>query len=365
METIDLKDIEEYIGSPGRIEEFRAIYTQTPKEERKRLALKMGDVRNEASGTFLAAMLAGEKDKDIQKLIRKQLFRLKTMGISVPETRPDGESVLRPMEDTRQHVGFMSNYDAEGTRIVIAAFEARKNAFLFVNAVIHFSDGLTDLKLAPVTRQEFDTIITQYREDPRTLVFAEISSRYAAYLIEESDALLHHYPEEVKELKQFVSTLADKVAEPKDIYNLKTPEGTETPPGPAALLSELFLPFSLSWDTMKEDLATFENFSSSTIVVPPHVMKEKMQDLLHDILEKESLKAKLPLVKRMLEDYAYIFFQTSHFEFFLATLDLLENEKGLSSALAFFVGKSFPSPAEQEPQAETGLIMDPYGKIRR
>ena len=317
-------------------------------------------------GRFLTSILGDEQDKEIQKLIRKQVFRLKTMGIHVEEGRPPGEPALKRMEERRQHKGFVFNFDPAGTRIVITAFEVKRNNFIFVNAITHLTDGLVDLKLAPVSRKDFDTIIAEYRAETReNVVFAEISPRYGAYLIEEGDGISRRYTEDVKQLTDFVSSLKDAVQKPEDIYGLKIPGTFEPLPHGSVLLHDIFTPLTILWDSIEEDRKRIGSFGEATILLPSHMIEEKKEDFLKALVESEPLKSKIPLLRRVLEDYAYMFFQLEQFDCFQATLDLLTTDNGLTKVLSFFVRKSLAVSKEMEEEQQPGLIVNPYEQIRR
>ena len=361
-----MKEIIELIHDPDQFENLKEIYLRQPAEEREKSILALKDIKEENAGRFLVSLLAFEPDKDIQKLIRKQIFRLKTAGVKVEDVRPAGESVLRRIEEKREHIGFMFNFDPSGTRIVIAAFEVKRNNFIFINAITHLTDGLVDLKLAPVTRPDFDTIIAQYREEVKPgVAFAGISPLYASFLIEEGDAKSHRYTEDVKQLKNFVSTLNDTVRAPEDIYRLEIPGTFEPLPHGSVLLHDIFAPLTLSWETLEEDRKTVADFADSAILLPQHILEEKKEEFLKTLLEKEALKGMLPLLKRVLEDYAYMFYQLGLFDCFQGIMDLLAQEKGLLDTLSFFVRKSLAAGINKEEKQQPGLIVNPYEQIRR
>ena len=362
-----MKEINDLIRDPDQLPALKDTYLKWPREKREKSVLEMKDVKEESAGRFLTSVLADEPDKDIRKLIRKQIFRLKTLGIKTEEVRPAGEPVLRKMEETREHKGFMFNFDPSGTRIVATAFEVRRNHFIFVNAITHLTEGLVDLKLAPVIRKDYDTIVTDYRAEVKPgVVFAEISPPYGAYLIEEGDRVSHKHSEDVKQLMHFVSSLKDSVRTPEDIYSLEIPDAYEPLPPGTVLLHEIFAPLTLSWETLEEDRKRLAGFGESTILLPAHMVEEKREDFLKALAESEPLKARIPLLKRVLEDYAYMFFQIGRFDCFQGTVDLLKSDRGLSDVLRFFVRKSLgPVNKTEETQAQPGLIVNPYEQIRR
>jgi hypothetical protein len=354
-----------FIRDPDELTHRVEAYPRLTQEKRKELVLALKDLKDERAGKFLTTVLPGETEKEIQKLIRKQLFVLKTMGIKVEEPRASGESVLKAVEDKRERMGFLSNYDSEGARVVIAAFEIKKGYYIFVNAIAHLFDGLRDLKLVPLARQDLESILARHRSGADAHdVFLEISPRYATWLIEESDAISRHFAEDVRQLKRFVSTLKDNVQKPQDIYDFKAPDDVEQAPVSTVLLDDLFQPLTLTWDTMEADRKALAEIGGSSILLPPHMIEEKVEVFLGNLLDREPLKSKLPFMKRLLEDYAYMFFLSGRFDFFKTLMELLTSGKGPYGALSFFVVKALETK-KQEPDRQGGLIVNPYEQIRR
>ena len=59
---------------------------------------------------------------------------------------------------------------------------------------------------------------------------------------------------------------------------------------------------------MEEDRKKLNEVINPTIVLPPYVIEERRQAFLNELVESERLAARLPQFKRMLEDYAYLFY---------------------------------------------------------
>ena len=353
-----MKEIIESVHDAHMVETNRDRYLRMHPDERRRLLDALGEMGREDAGRLLSFILPEETDKGLQKIIRKHIFLLKTKGIRVEESRAGGEPVLRKIEEKREYKGFMSSYDDEGARVVIDAFEVKRNNFIFVNAVIHLFDGLTDLRLAPVTRQGFDAIIAEYRKGAtQSVVFVEISPRYAAFLIEESDSRTHRFQQDVGQLKQFASALKDAVQKPEDLYGLALPIGVEAVSTDAVLSHDIFKPLTVVWDTLEADKATFRGLGESTILLPQHMIEEKKEAFLDTLIESGPLAPRVHAIKRMLEDYAFIFFTTGQFDYYNGLINLLRDDAGPRGVLAFFARKSLDTV---ETKGEPGLIAGPY-----
>jgi hypothetical protein len=361
-----MKEFLEKIHDPGNLEDLSDFYLRLPPGGKKDLLTSLREIRDDSAGRFLASILPREGDKELAKEIKRLLFRLKTIGVSVEELRPAGDSVLRKIEEKKAHMGFVSNFDFENTRVVVAAFEARKNTFLFANAIIHFHAGLFDLKVMPLDLKRLQIILDRYRQTTsETVLFQEVSPGYALYLIEEGDSRSRSFADAVRDLKQFSSALNthEGIRKPGDIYSLKAPEGVEPLLLEAVLSEPIFSPLIFSWDTLEEDRKTFSGLGASTILLPSHMIEEKKQAYLAALLERDSLKVYLPSMRRMLEDYAYLFYLSKRFGSFSTLMETLRLDTGPHSALAFFLRKALEKGEQTEQQQ--GIIVNPYEQIRR
>jgi len=135
-------------------------------------------------------------------------------------------------------------------------------------------------------------------------------------------------------------------------------------PVSTVLSDELFQSLALTWDTMEADRSALAALGGPAIVLPPHMIKERIEAFFKGLLDGEPLKSKTPFIKRLLEDYAYIFFLSGRLDCFKTLRELLMNEKGVYGALSFFAGRSLETK-ESEPGRQSGLIVNPYEQVRR
>jgi hypothetical protein len=322
---------------------------------------KIKEMRTEFAGHFLNEVYVIENDKQVQKTIKKLLFRLKTIGVKVEEPKIEGEPVLRKIEEKREHRGLMSNYDADGTRMAMVAFEAKRNTYLLVHGILHFSKGLMEMANAPVDGEGLKGIIGEYIKDSgKPFAVVEASPRYASYLMEEASSLSGRFVEEMKQMKTFSARLGGQVQKPGDIYHLEIPEEFETLSLDRILAQELFAPFSLAWDSMEDDKKLFDGIGgSSSIVLPPYMVEEKKQGFLKELLNSKKLKPSIPLMKRLMEDYAYIFHCKGNFAAYKGLTDTLRDPDGPIKTASYFARKALELKDEKQP----GLIVNPYEQV--
>ena len=348
------------IDSAQDLEKKVEYYFTLTGDERTSLLKGLGKEGNEETGVLLNAIYLQETDKETRKLIRKTIFRLKSSGVKVEELRPEGEPVLRKVEEPRVNMGFLTNFDHSGSRMVMAAYEVRKNTFVFLNGDLHFRDGLRELMSSPVDRRSLEEIVTAYRSNTKEPAFlVEISPSYAAFIVEEGARLSGRFTDAIGSLKSFVAQLKDAVHKPDDIYALPVAGDVAPQPLHDVLRHEIFTPLFLSWEGIEEDRKSYLSTGGSTIVLPQHMMEEKKDIYLRDLVGRHDIESLAPLFKRLLEDYAYLFHCMGDEERYKGTLVILRDRTALDHALSFFLRKSLE--ARQENPGEGDLIISPYG----
>ncbi len=333
-------------------------YANLSSQQKSDLLEKIRTIKTEHTARFLSQVLDRTAERDIQKSIKRLLFTLKTQGIRVEEPRTSGESVLKKVETVRDQKAFLSNYDPEDTRVVLLAFELKKRQFVFMHAISHFSRGLLELAAAPVPHAELEGILKDYlRRMERPMVLAPIAPKYASFLIEEASALSGTHADELRNLKPLMTGLKGPVQRPEDIYALPVPREVR-PKGLAAILSEPVLePFILTWESIEADRKELESVANPSIVLPPYVIEERRQAFLNELAQADRMKPVLRSLKRMLEDYAYLFHATQEFDDFKGLTEGLRDDQFLRNALLFFVKKSLEKKKEEQ---EPGVLVDPF-----
>jgi hypothetical protein len=283
----------------------------------------------------------------------------------VEEPRIPGESVFKKMETGREARAFLSNYDNEMTRVVLVAFEMKKNQFLLSQAVLHFSDGLVDIKSFPLSRDELDDFLKDYASRlPSSTVLPSISAAYAGYLIEEASGLSGKGAEEAASLHRMLLATKSDVRRPNDIYLLPGADAASEASAEAVFADEIFELFSPRWPGMEEDLKKLNDVRNPSIVLPPYIVEERRQAFLNELVEEERLAAKLPQFRRMLEDYAYLFYCLEKFDRYKGLLAQLGESAAVKRAFLLFVQKAFGEMKEAD-RPQDGVIIDPHSLMKR
>lgn len=357
-----MDDLIKALENAQEIEKKVEYYFTMTGDERRLLLQDLEKKKNKDIGLFLNAIYPDEPDKDVRKLVRKMIFKLKSSGISVEEPRPEGVSVLKKVEEYRENHGFLTNFDYAQSRLVMAAYEIKKNTFVFLNGEIHFREGLRELMSAPVSKRDLDELIKAYRMNTvEPALISEISPPYAAFIVEEGSKISGKFSDAVVSLKNFVAHLKNPVHKPEDIYGLPVMKGTHPAGRDDILKHSLFIPFSPAWDTMEEDRKEYLSGGGSAIVLPPHMERERKDSFVKTLLSRPDLAWLTLRMKRLLEDYAYFFYLMQDYPRYRGTIDILRSAGGVADITAFFVTKSLEASPEQKPAPSSGLIVNPYG----
>ncbi|OPY84007.1 MAG: hypothetical protein A4E65_00390 [Syntrophorhabdus sp. PtaU1.Bin153] len=356
-----MTDIADLINEIGNLDSSVKAFALLSKEQKLQFLEKLKTLRTDSAGNFLTTIYPLEHEKTVQKAIKTLLFRLKTAGVKVSEPHIQGEPVLKKVEEAREHRGLMSNYDADGTRVSVVALQVKRNTYILIHAILHFSKGIIEMANAQVDREGLKGVFGEYLKDGRKpFVVVEISPRYASLLIEEASAYSGTYADQVKEFKIFSARLGGEIQKPGDIYRLEAPDSVPPLPFDRVMTNDIFQPFVLSWDTMEDDKKQFADIGGSSIVLPPYMVEEKRQTFLSALLDRDALKSQAPRIKRLLEDYAYLFHRLGEFGAFKGMIQILHDPQGPFKVLSFLAQKTL----EKKEDRQSGLIVSPYEQVR-
>ena len=349
-------------ADPHNAVEDALALSQAQQEE---LLQRLGRLRSENAGRFLALLYPRLSEKKLRKLVKKDLFCLKTLGIPVEEPKAPGESVLRKAETFREAMGLMSNYDTAQTKVVLVAVELKKNQFLFTHAIVHFANGLTEMRSFTVSRTEREELAREYAARTQSpMVLAAISPLYAGYVVEEAAVISGRELDDAKSLNRMLAAAKGDVRKPADIYLLAADSAAFPASAEAVLDDQMFQPFMLEWRGMDEDRKRLNDAINPAIVLPPSMIRERRAAFFRELVEKESIRAILPRLTRMLEDSAYLFYCLKKFDLYAGLVGLLKDQEGAIKAFIHFLERAL-GEMEKKEQQQPGVIVDPYSLVRR
>lgn len=359
-----MEEIIEAIHSAMDAEKKVEAFFVLSNDEKETLLEKLEGVKTETLGIFLNAIYPEEKNKKIQKLIRKLLFKLKSSGVKVEEVRYGGEPAIRKIKEVYEQRGLASNYDFTQTRLVVAGFEIRRNAYVFLNAEIHLADGLREIMTAPVDKKAFGELFSTFRNDTKPpMVLEEISPAYALYLLEEGSRRSGRFRDEISSLRSFAADIVGGIHKPEEIYTLAAPDTSYALTSENVFIHPIFQDFVLTWKSIEEDRKTYFSSGDGAIVLPPHMTAEKKRGFLKTLAARADMKSVPALLKRMMEDYAYLFYCMGKFDYYRGLIEYLKQPDALNKAFSYFLTKSLEKGEQQPQQTQEhgGIIVNPYG----
>jgi hypothetical protein len=365
MKEWAMSTIDKWIASGDESGETFDLFLALGSGEQALLLKDIGASRSGEAVKFLVHLYERTPDKKLQKLVKKALFQLKTQGIAVEELKPAGESVLRrAAEAIREAKALLSSYDNELTRVVTTAFEIKKNQFALTHGVLHFTKGLVELRSIPVNRAEVDGILNEYISRSQSPVLCRpVSPPYSGYIIEEASNISGKEVDEARSLRHYLSEAQGEVRKPKDLHHLTVDSGAAAASIDDVITSEVFEPFRLDWPGTEEDRRAFDNAVNPSIVLPPYIAQERREAFLKNLAESEGFHSIVPRFRRMLEDTAYLFYQSGRHDYYLSLMNVLKDERATNKALIYFVQKTFQDLAKTREQNRE-LIVDPFAPPR-
>jgi hypothetical protein len=334
-------------------------------KEQESLFAALGRLKNEKTARFLEDLFPRTVNSGLQKLIKKTAFRLKSQGVVVDDLRTAGGSILRKMEVLREAQAFLSSYDQEQVRTAVVAVETRRNHFVLAHAMLHFSKGLLQLQSLTLNRNSLERIIEGYiAAVVQPLAFESVSPPYVGYLVTEGAALSGKQTEDARGLVRILSETRGDIKKPVDIMGLPLSGEVFSSPAETVFSDDLFRFLNLLWPGMEADQKRMTHALHSTIVLPPHLLQERKDAFLAGLLENDRIIALSTPFKRLLEDYAYLFYRMGRFDCYKGSLEILKDGETVKKALIYFVLRTLEA-VEKEKTPQPEVLVDPFSRERR
>ncbi|MCX8022927.1 MAG: hypothetical protein N2745_09165 [Syntrophorhabdaceae bacterium] len=333
-------------------------FSRMEKHEKLALIKAMKDINDEGLGAFLNSVHEMETEKEVKKEIRRLLFILKTKGIKIEEPRPTEPPLVRKKEDGGIHRAFLSNYDYRLNRIVQCVYRLNKDSYLYINGLTHFSDGLEELFTGLLKKGDVESTLEENKNSiPQGLELTEISPAYGLYVLQEASSISGRKKGDIEAIKRRLGNIPSGVRRPEDIYHLEIPDSIYPYPLRKILEQDIFAPFFLKWSHLEEDEKEYNGTGASTLLLPPYMVEEKREGIVKRVMGYGEIQSRSSFFKRMLEDYAYLFYMRRDLSLYKGLIDTLSKEGGIEEGIEFFIRKSLSKTGGEK----QGIIVSPYG----
>jgi hypothetical protein len=155
LELLKSEDFDVERHSPDLIPLLRQRFG---KERSTNLAVihLLGRIVDPASAAALQEVAVGVDDKEVQREIRRSLFRLSQKGIAVPSKGAEPEDASKPRFTLTPEIeGYLSPLDAGGNYLLVLARPQAGSGLFVIQAAINDRQGLQRVGGTVIRRREF------------------------------------------------------------------------------------------------------------------------------------------------------------------------------------------------------------------
>jgi len=141
-------------------------------------------VRERSSVDILLELEEKTKDKELLKLLKRGLFRLKSKGIT-PRKEPLAESYCFSLQPSLMELAYGSQIDPYGGRLLILARSSPPTGLRVCQAIISDSYGIKRFICSEMSRRAFREMLREVKEQGKSSL-VELEPSYCQHLLEES-----------------------------------------------------------------------------------------------------------------------------------------------------------------------------------
>ena len=262
---------------------------------------------------ILQRMLRISKEKKVQKMIKRSLYRLRSKGISIEEVSPKKEaSVLRPVQ-AEPPKGMCGGFDTVGQRFLFLVIPHSGRGGTVMEGVISDTLGLVNFSGEEMTRKGVRMFVEEIQKrSPFPLV--EMEASYVGFLfaqayrstLERKEAV----PQDYLRLKGEIEDVKKEYERPLIYSYLPLDEiaGEGRPLGKEEdlLKSDLFSSWRIGEDLIRRYADEIQEAGESKIVLHPTQKEARFQGIYQKALSELFSGERRFLYKRRLEEMAYL-----------------------------------------------------------
>ncbi len=339
------------------------------------LASSMGHWISPQAAGLLHSMAAATPSKAVAKSIRKSIFRLRSMGLSVEEVAAPSQAVfqaprLGPPE------GFLSPIDSSGGRLILLFLPQVPQGMIAASTLIDDMEGIVDFNAVETSRKHAHEYLETIQEGARFKLL-EADPKYCFGLILEAHEIGQKKgkpsPPEFLKLRPMMGTPPPLPLKPL-IYQFLKEEEAKSRTDLLDRSGSLFqVPPFASWVLRDEEtekyLQLVKEASASRLILSPYQKETRMEDIYRQAVQELFDESRRLLYRRRLEEMAYCLLKEGkewEAQISLAAALGLEKESGLLTPHPFLfelVKRSLEAFLEREEkgkkQQESEWILKP------
>lgn len=300
------------------------------------LAESLTTLSDAKTARILQRMLKISKEKKVQKMIKRSLYRLKSKGISIEETPFNKEaSILRPVQAERPK-GMGGGFDTVGQRFLLLVIPHSGRGGTVMEGVISDTLGLVNFSGEEMTRKGVRIFVEEIQKNsPFPLV--EMEASYVGFLFAQAyRSTLERKevaPQDYLRLKGEIENVKKEYERPLIYSYLPSDEvageDRQLGRGGDLLKVDLFSGWRIEEDLIRRYANEVGEAEESKIVLHPTQKEARFQGIYQKALSELFSGERRFLYKGRLEEMAYLLFKLGK-----------EEEARLSLAVALDLEKS-------------------------
>ncbi|TKJ32081.1 hypothetical protein CEE39_06380 [bacterium (candidate division B38) B3_B38] len=310
-------------------------------------------------------------NKELLKLLKRGLFKLKTRGIS-PTKEPKRKPYRLKLQPSVMEVAYGSQIVPSGGRLLMLARSAPPTGLRVCQAIVYDNYGIKQFHCSEMSRRTFRDVLRQVKEEDN-LSMVELEPSYCQFLLEESYQLniqTHNSaPAEYLQWKGWIGKPKKKYKLPL-IYGYLPPKAIRGEDELIPRSKELwqhgeFNIWLLSLEEIKEYVEEIEEAKRSRIILADHQKEFRLTSLLSEATNSFFSSQKNRYKRRLEEVALWLFLRGNEQEAKLCVAVALAMEEREPSSIPFLFQlmersiEFYQKQKEEKRKEDTSLIIPP------
>jgi hypothetical protein len=291
---------------------------ETPSEDLERAIATLGQRREPAAAAVLALIDARRPERRVRKAARRELHRLRSVGVRAPESAGVAARERPPPAPLAVSEVWATGFDPEGSRSLWLLGEEPLGGAWLAGTILNDVAGLLELELLDTTRRRFQRDLAEWRREPGG-AWVPVPLEYALQLVREGVDLTRGrqavlpaaYP-------RFRDLFGEAPGGPERplVYQTISPLAATLNPEWVGESAELLRePELAGWhlaptDALRARALRVARAATLALVVPGDPPEEQARRLLEDAARELLTPEVRRGLRRRLEETAYLFLQT-------------------------------------------------------
>jgi hypothetical protein len=277
------------------------------------IVFSLGKIVDSAAAAALLRMERGAQDKDLNKEIRRSLFKLSQKGLTIPEDRQGEKSPASLLSRSPEIEAYMSPVDGAGGRLVWIVKPQAGHGLQTIQGMVNDREGLQRIGGTQIRRKELRNMAQEIKRQ-HGITMVSVPWEYADMMLyegfEKAKSTGRSGLENFHQLRSMISTAKPKAQEHPVYQRLDPAEVREGAWRELSrrLLDEPELRFwILDADWAEPYLGQLEEAQTSRLVLNPMQKEERIAGIVRDVVKTLCTGETGKIMQRRMEDMAFYF----------------------------------------------------------